>query len=674
VTTATGIDELSINTIRTLSIDAVQKANSGHPGLPMGAAAMAYALWTRHLQHSPANPKFPNRDRFILSAGHGSMLLYSLLYLTGYDLSLDDIKQFRQLKSKTPGHPEYRLTPGVETTTGPLGQGFGNGVGFALGSKHLAAVFNRPGHEIVDHYVYGIVSDGDLMEGISHEAASLAGHLGLGNLIYLYDYNLVTLDGPADLSVSDDPVQRFESYHWHVVKIDGMDTAAVDQAIREAQAVKDRPSLIVARTHIGYGSPHFQDTSKAHGSPLGADEIRLVKQRFGFNPDESFAVPGEVLEHMRGAVDRGKQQEAEWNRKFAAYERAYPDLAAEWKRMQSGALPQGWDADVPVFTPADGEMATRTAQGKVLNALAPRLPELVGGSADLSGSTDTDLKGLGIIKNGDYAGRNIYYGVREHAMAAAMNGMFLNGGIRPFGATFLNFYDYNRASVRLAALMEIPVTFIFTHDSIGLGEDGPTHQPVEQLAGLRSVPGVTMLRPGDANETAEAWKVAVQAKEGDGPTVIVLTRQKLPIIDQQKYGKASGLSQGAYILMEPVAAEGGMPDVIIMATGSEVQLAVRAGEQLAGEGIRARVVSFPSWALFEKQSQEYRDAVLPPAVKARVSVEAASPMGWRRWVGDAGVTIGLDWFGESAPGETVMQDRGFTVEQVVAAAKQAMGR
>ncbi len=674
MTTATGIDELSINTIRTLSIDAVQKANSGHPGLPMGAAAMAYALWTRHLQHSPANPKFPNRDRFILSAGHGSMLLYSLLYLTGYDLSLDDIKQFRQLKSKTPGHPEYRLTPGVETTTGPLGQGFGNGVGFALGSKHLAAVFNRPGHEIVDHYVYGIVSDGDLMEGISHEAASLAGHLGLGNLIYLYDYNLVTLDGPADLSVSDDPVQRFESYHWHVVKIDGMDTAAVDQAIREAQAVKDRPSLIVARTHIGYGSPHFQDTSKAHGSPLGADEIRLVKQRFGFNPDESFAVPGEVLEHMRGAVDRGKQQEAEWNRKFAAYERAYPDLAAEWKRMQSGALPQGWDADVPVFTPADGEMATRTAQGKVLNALAPRLPELVGGSADLSGSTDTDLKGLGIIKNGDYAGRNIYYGVREHAMAAAMNGMFLNGGIRPFGATFLNFYDYNRASVRLAALMEIPVTFIFTHDSIGLGEDGPTHQPVEQLAGLRSVPGVTMLRPGDANETAEAWKVAVQAKEGDGPTVIVLTRQKLPIIDQQKYGKASGLSQGAYILMEPVAAEGGMPDVIIMATGSEVQLAVRAGEQLAGEGIRARVVSFPSWALFEKQSQEYRDAVLPPAVKARVSVEAASPMGWRRWVGDAGVTIGLDWFGESAPGETVMQDRGFTVEQVVAAAKQAMGR
>ncbi len=669
MTTATDIEQLSINTIRVLAADAVQKANSGHPGLPMGAAAMAYELWQHHLRHSPTNPKFPDRDRFVLSAGHGSMLLYSLLYLTGYDLSLDDIKQFRQLKSRTPGHPEYRLTPGVETTTGPLGQGFGNGVGFAIAAKHLAAVFNRPGHEIVDHYIYAIVSDGDLMEGISHEAASLAGHLGLGNMIYLYDYNLVTLDGPADLSLNDDVAKRFEGYHWHVVKIDGMDTKAVDQAIREAQAVKDKPSLIVARTHIGFGSPHFQDTSKAHGSPLGADEVRLVKERFGFNPDESFVIPGDVLEQMRQAVDRGKKLEAGWNAKFAAYEQAYPDLAVEWKRIHSGELPAGWDADVPVFKPSDGDMATRSAQGKVLNALAPHIPELVGGSADLSGSTDTDLKGMGVIKNGDYAGRNIYYGVREHAMAAAMNGMTLHGGVRPFGATFFNFYDYNRASVRLAALMEIPVTFIFTHDSIGLGEDGPTHQPVEQLAGMRAVPGLITFRPADANETAETWKIAAQGK--GGPIAIILSRQKLPILDQEKYGKASGVQQGAYILAD---AESGQPDVIIMATGSEVQLAVAAREQLAGEGIKARVVSFPSWELFEQQPRSYRDSVLPPAVTARVSVEALSPMGWRRWVGDAGIIIGLDWFGESAPGEVVMKDRGFTVEHVVAAAKQAAGR
>lgn len=668
-TTATNIDELSINTIRVLSADAVQKANSGHPGLPMGAAAMAYVLWTRHLKHSPTNPTFEDRDRFILSAGHGSMLLYSLLYLTGYDLTLDDIKSFRQWKSKTPGHPEMGITPGVETTTGPLGQGFANGVGEAIAEKHLAAVFNRPGHEIVDHYVYAICSDGDLMEGISHEAASLAGHLGLGNVIYLYDYNLITLDGDASLSLSDDPVQRFEAYNWHVQKVDGMDTAAVDDAIRAAQAVTDRPSLIVARTHIGYGSPHFQDTSKAHGSPLGADELRLVKERFGFDPDKSFVVPGEVLEHMRQAVDRGKQIDAEWHQRFAAYEQAFPELAAQWKQMHSGALVDGWDSAMPIFSPADGAMATRSAQGKVLNAIAAKVPDLLGGSADLSGSTDTDLKGMGRFEKDGYQGRNIYYGVREHAMAAAMSGMALHGGIRPFGATFLNFYDYMRPAVRLAAFMKAPVTFVYTHDSIGLGEDGPTHQPVEQLIGLRSVPNLVMMRPADANEVAAAWRVAVTQR--DGPHAIVLTRQKVPIIDQQKYGRASGLQQGAYVVFD---APGGEPQVILIGTGSELQLALGAAERLAGEGIRARAVSMPSWELFERQPQSYRDSVLPPAVKARVSVEAASPLGWCRWVGDAGATVGLDHYGDSAPYEKIEEELGFTIDHVADVARSVVRR
>ncbi|MHB8574897.1 MAG: transketolase [Dehalococcoidia bacterium] len=659
------IDERCIDTIRVLSADAVEKAKSGHPGLPMGAAAMAYALWMRHMRYNPRNPKFADRDRFILSAGHGSMLLYSLLYLTGYDLSMDDLKSFRQWGSKTPGHPEYRDAPGIETTTGPLGQGFGNAVGFAIAAKHEAAVFNRPGHEISNHSIYGICSDGDLMEGISHEAASLAGHLGLGNLIFLYDYNHVTLDGPDSLSLSDDPVKRFEAYNWHAQEIDGMDPEAVDRALDEARAVTDRPSMIVAHTHIGYGSPNKQDSSKAHGNPLGADELRLVKERFGFNPDESFVVPGEVLEQMRRAVDKGKQAEAEWNARFAAYEQAYPDLAAQWKRIQSGKLPDGWDADVPVFTPADGDMATRSAQGKVLNAIAPRVPELIGGSADLSGSTDTDLKGMGNFEKGHYEGRNLYFGVREHAMAAALNGMTLHGGMRPFGATFFNFYDYNRASVRLAALMKIPVTFIYTHDSIGLGEDGPTHQPVEQLAGMRAVPNLIDLRPADANETAEAWKLALQAS--DGPCAIVLTRQKLPIIDQQTYAKAVGLAKGAYVLAD---AEGAAPRVILMATGSEVHLILEARKRLAAEGIRARAVSMPSWELFRRQDQTYRDSVLPPSVSARVSIEAASPLGWDRWVGDKGTIIGLDRFGASAPGELVMEKFGFTADHVVEAARK----
>ncbi|HLZ71407.1 MAG TPA: transketolase [Dehalococcoidia bacterium] len=662
--TATSIDQLCINTIRVLSADAVQKANSGHPGLPMGAAALAYALWQNHLRHNPKDPNWQGRDRFVLSAGHGSMLLYSLLYLTGYDLSLDDIKQFRQWHSKTPGHPEYGDTPGVEVTTGPLGQGFANGVGMAMAAKHLAAVYNRPGHAIVDDYIYGIVSDGDLMEGISHEAASLAGHLGLGNLIYLFDDNHVTLDAPADWSVNDDQPKRFEAYNWHVQCVDGMDADAVDAAIRAAQAVKDKPSLIACRTIIGYGAPHVQGTSEAHGKALGEDELRLAKQFFGFNPDEHFAVPAEALAHMRRAVDRGAQLEAEWNERFAAYEKAFPELAAQFKRVMAGGLPRGWDADVPLFTPADGAMATRSAQGKVLNALAPKLPELFGGSADLSGSTDTDMKGMGVFQKSSLDGRNIYFGVREHAMGAALNGMTLHGGVRPFGATFLAFYDYMRPPVRLAALMGIPATFVYTHDSIGLGEDGPTHQPVEQLAGLRSVPNLVMLRPGDANETAEAWKVALQHK--DGPCAIVLSRQKLPIIDQAQYGKASGVARGAYVLAE---ADGGPPQVILIATGSEVQLVVEARAKLAAEGIRARAVSMPSWALFERQPQSYRDEVLPPPVTARVSIEAGSPQGWRRWVGDRGIVIGLDHFGASAPGEIVMAQFGFTADHVVAAAK-----
>jgi transketolase len=663
-TVTTGIDERCIDTIRVLSADAVQKANSGHPGLPMGAAAMAYVLWDRFLRHSPSNPKFPDRDRFILSAGHGSMLLYSLLYLTGYGLTLDDIKQFRQWESRTPGHPEYGAAPGIETTTGPLGQGFGNAVGFAIAAKHLAAVYNRPGHQIVDHYIYCLCSDGDLMEGISHEAASLAGHLGLGNLICLYDDNQVTLDGPAEWSLSDDPIKRFEAYHWHVDEIDGMDPEQVDAAIRRAQTVTDRPSMIVCHTHIGYGSPHFQDTSKAHGSPLGEDEVRLVKQRFGLDPDQHFVVPGEVLEHMRQAVERGKRLEAEWDERFAAYQKAYPELAAQWKRVHSGALPDGWDADIPTFRPEDGPIATRAAQGKVLNAIAPRVPELFGGSADLSGSTDTNLNDYGRFEKNAWDGRNIYFGVREHAMGAELNGMTLHGGVRPYGATFLAFYDYMRPPVRLAALMGIPATFVYTHDSIGLGEDGPTHQPVEQLAGLRSVPNLTMLRPADANEVAEAWKLALQGK--DGPFAIVLTRQKLPVFDRQQYAPAAGVAKGAYVLAD---AEGGAPQAIIMATGSEVQLALEAHETLQREGLRTRVVSFPSWELFERQPQAYRDSVLPPQITARVSVEAASPLGWRKWVGDQGIVIGLDRFGASAPGEVVMKELGFTPEHVADAVR-----
>jgi transketolase len=671
VTTKTDIDTLSIDTIRMLSIDAVQKANSGHPGMPLGAAPLTYALWDRFLRHSPSNPHWPDRDRFVLSAGHASMLLYSMLYLTGYGLTLDDIKQFRQWGSRTPGHPEYGHTTGIETTTGPLGQGFGNAVGFAMAAKHLAGVYNRPGHEIVTHRTYVLCSDGDMMEGISHEAASLAGHLGLGQLIAFYDSNNVTLDGPAGYSFGDNTGERFEAYGWHVQRLeDGMDADAVSRAIEAAQAVTDKPSLIICRTVIGYGSPNKEGKSSAHGSPLGADEVKLVKKFYGWDPEQSFVIPEEALQHMRGAIERGKKLEADWQQRFAAYEKAYPDLAAQWQRTQSGALPDGWDADVPVFTEADGATATRDASGKAFNALATHLPELFGGSADLSESTRIEVKNGDIFERDNPAGRNVYYGVREHAMGAAVNGMYLHGGVRPFGATFLAFYDYMRPPVRLAALMKIPSIFVYTHDSVGLGEDGPTHQPIEQVAGLRSVPQLWAFRPGDANETAEAWKFAIQSKD-NYPVAFVLSRQKLPILDQQKLGKASGTQQGAYVLAD---AEGGAAEAIIIATGSEVQLALAAREQLAGEGIRVRVVSMPCMGLFRHQPQAYRDSVLPPAVTARVSVEALSPQGWHEWVGPQGAVLGIDHYGASAPGEKVLEEFGFTAANVAKTVKTVLGR
>jgi transketolase len=658
--------ERAINAIRVLAMDAVERANSGHPGLPMGAAAMAYVLWMRHMRYNPRNPRWANRDRFVLSAGHGSMLLYSLLYLTGYDLSLDDLRNFRQWGSRTPGHPEYGLTPGVETTTGPLGQGFGNGVGMAIAERMLAARFNRPDFPIVDHYVYAIVSDGDLMEGVASEAASLAGHLGLGKLIYLYDDNRITIDGPTSLAFTEDVERRFTAYGWHVQRVDGNDLPAVDAAIVAAKAETERPSLIIARTHIAYGAPTKQDTAAAHGAPLGADEVRRAKERLGCPPDLEFYVPDDVLAHFREAQARGAQWEAAWAERFAAYAVAYPDLAAEWHRRHDRTLPDGWSDDLPQFAPQES-LATRVASGRTLNALAARLPELVGGSADLATSTETVLKGMGAFARDCASGRNLYFGVREHAMGAVLNGISLHGGFRPFGGTFLVFSDYMRPTIRLAALMEQPVIYVFTHDSIGLGEDGPTHQPVEHLAALRAVPNLLVIRPADANETVEAWKVALERTHG--PTALILSRQKLPVLDRERFAPASWLRHGAYILAE---AEGGTPDVILLASGSEVQTALGARDLLAAEGIRARVVSVPSWELFEQQPASYRELVLPRAVRARVSVEAASPLGWCRYVGDAGVALGLTHYGASAPFERIMAEFGFTPEHVAATARQVL--
>lgn len=669
------LDELCINTIRFLAVDAIQKANSGHPGMPMGAAPMAYVLWTRFLRNNPANPDWFDRDRFVLSAGHGSMLLYALLHLTGYDLPLAEIKQFRQWGSKTPGHPERGVTPGVETTTGPLGQGFGNAVGMAIAEAWLSARYNRPGHAVIDHFTYCLVGDGDLMEGIAAESASLAGHLRLGKLICLYDDNRITLSAATDLTFTEDRAGRFASYGWHVQTVDnGNDLAAIHAALEAARFDTARPSLILVQTHIGYGSPHRQDTFEAHGSPLGADEVRLTKERLGWPVEPTFHIPDEALHHFRLAIERGQQEETEWSGRFTDYERAFPELAEELSRVIAGELPAGWDADIPRFVPDTKGIATRVAAGKVLNAIGSRVPQLIGGSADLDPSTHTALAGMGDFQSPSwqpvdrqgavgeiwgYDGRNLHFGVREHGMGAIMNGMVAHGGNIPFGATFLTFSDYLRPSLRLAALMGLHVIHAFTHDSIALGEDGPTHQPVEQLAALRSIPNLVVIRPGDANEAAVAWRVALEMN--NRPVALVLSRQNLPIYDRSCFASADGLRRGGYVLVD---TDGEAPDLLLIATGSELSLAVAAVETLASKNIRARVVSLPSWELFDEQPREYRDAILPPLVSARLAIESGSPQGWHRYVGMQGDIIGVERFGASAPGEVVLREFGFTVENV----------
>ena len=663
------LDQLCINTIRMLAADAVQKAKSGHPGMPMGAAAMAYMLWTRFLKHSPANPKWPDRDRFVLSAGHGSMLLYALLHLTGYDLTLEDIQRFRQWESKTPGHPEVGVTPGVETTTGPLGQGFANGVGMAIAERWLAAQFNRPSHTIVDHYTYAIVSDGDLMEGVASEAASLAGHLKLHKLIYLYDDNHISIDGNTSLTFTEDVGRRFDAYGWDVHSVaDGNDLAAVEAAIRAAQAETSRPSLILCRTHIGYGSPNKQDSNKAHGEPLGEEEVKLTKQNLGWPLTPAFLVPEQARQEFRKAVDRGKAWEAEWHQRFAAYAAAFPDEAARFEQYMSGKLPQGWDADLPAFAPGDPALATRATSGKVLHALSPKVANLLGGSADLAPSNNTYVQGVPEFQAGSYAGRNFRFGVREHAMGSISNGMALHGGLRPYTGTFLVFSDYMRPALRLAALMQAPVIFIFTHDSIGVGEDGPTHQPIEHVAVLRAIPGLTVIRPADANETVEAWRVALTHA---GPTCLILTRQNLPVLDRAGVQPDGGVEQGGYALAD---SRQGNPQVILIATGSEVAVAIGAQKLLEEKGVAARVVSMPSWEIFERQPQSYRDSVLPPTVTARVAVEAGVPLGWHKYVGPAGDVVGMTRFGASAPGPVVFEKFGFTPENVAARALRLLGK
>ncbi|HXT01276.1 MAG TPA: transketolase [Elusimicrobiota bacterium] len=672
--TSSSLDRLAIDTIRFLSVDAVEKADSGHPGLPLGAAPMAYALWTRFLRHNPANPQWFDRDRFLLSAGHGSMLLYSLLHLTGYDLPMEELKRFRQWGSRTPGHPERGLTPGVEITTGPLGQGFGNGVGAAMGEAALAARFNRPGFPIVDHYTYGIVSDGDLMEGVASEAASLAGHLKLGKLIYLWDDNRVTLSAGTASCFTEDVGARFRAYGWHTAAVeDGNDVEAVDAALRAAQKERERPSLIAVRTHIGFGSPK-QDSFESHGSPLGADAVKKTKQKLGWPLEPAFLVPEEAGRRMRRALERGAEMEAEWNGLLSRYETAHPDAAREFRRALAGELPEGWDAEVPSF-PADAKgLATRAAGGKVLTALAARIPEIIGGSADLNPSTKTELKGAGDFESparapGDlqglsgggcsYAGRNLHFGVREHAMGAALNGLAAHGCFIPYGATFLTFSDYMRPSIRLAALSGLRVIYVFTHDSLGLGEDGPTHQSVEHVAALRAIPNLLVIRPGDANETAEAWRIAVETT--DRPIALILSRQNVPTLDRSRFAAASGTRSGAYVLSDPGP---GKARALLIATGSELGLIVEAERLLKERGVAVRLVSMPSWELFAAQPQDYRDSVLPPELTARVSVEAGVTQGWCRWVGDRGTSIGVDRFGESAPGPTVLREFGFTAENV----------
>jgi transketolase len=663
------LDQLSVNTIRALAIDAVRKANSGHPGLPLGAAPMAYALWTRAMKHNPAHPKWADRDRFVLSAGHGSALLYSLLHLTGYDLPLDELKQFRQWGSHTPGHPEYGDTPGVETTTGPLGQGFAMSVGMAMAEAHLAARFNRPGHTVVDHHTYVLAGDGDLMEGVAHEAASLAGHLELGKLIAFYDSNRICLAASTNLSFTDDVEQVFEGYGWHVQTVaDGNDLEALSRAAAAAKAVADKPSLVIVQTQIGYGSPK-QGTFGVHGSPLDAEQVVETKRKLGYPSEEPFFIPEEALAHLRGAVERGRRAEAEWSARFEAYSRAHPGLAAELERATNGDLPKGWDEDIPTFAVADKPIATRSAGGKVINAIAARVPELLGGSADLNPSTETALKGAGDFQSpataggahqgavgGEwgYGGRNVHYGVREHAMAAVSSGLALHGGVIPFSATFFTFADYMRPAIRLASLMRPRSIYVFTHDSIGVGEDGPTHQPIEHAASLRAIPQLTVIRPADANETASAWRVAMTRR---GPTALLLTRQALPVL-----ARTDDVAYGGYVLADTE----GRPDVILIATGSEVSLVLEARGELAGRGIKARVVSLPSWELFDAQPQAYRDSVIPPSVLARVAVEAGVPQGWEKYTGAFGAVVGIEnRFGASAPPKVVMEKLGFTAANVV---------
>ena len=676
---SSALDQQCINTLRFLSVDMVQKANSGHPGLPLGAAPMAYALWTKQLKHHPANPHWPDRDRFVLSAGHGSALLYSLLHVTGYALSLDDLKQFRQWGSKTPGHPEYGHTSGVEVTTGPLGQGLANAVGMAIGEAHLAARYNRDGHDVIDHRTWAIVSDGDLMEGVASEAASLAGHLKLGKLVCLYDDNYVTLAAGTDITFSEDRAKRFEAYGWQIIHVaDGNDVDTISAALEAARADTTRPSLILVRTHIGFGSPE-QDSFKAHGSPLGIEDTKKTKQNLGWPLEPDFLEPEPALAHFREALEQGAKAEADWNGRLDAYAKAFPDLAKELRGRLRGELPAGWDADIPVF-PADAKgLATRVASGKVMNALAAKLPALFGGSADLDSSTHTNLKGFGDFNPApapgqdtqgsdsagwSYAGRNLHFGVREHAMGAISNGLAVHGGFLPYGSTFLIFSDYMRPAIRLAALMGVHVVHVFTHDSIAVGEDGPTHEPVEQLASLRAIPNLTVIRPADANETAEAWKVAAQSEKH--PVLLALTRQDLPTLDRTRYASADGVRQGAYVLSD---AKDGKPTLILLASGSEVALILAAADQLQAEGIAVRCVSMPSWELFDAQPQSYRDQVLPPNVSARLAVELGVSQGWDRYVGAKGDMLGVDRFGASAPANVLLREYGFTVDNVVARAK-----
>lgn len=658
--------QTAINTVRVLAADAVQKANSGHPGMPMGAAPMAHVLWSEAMTYNAQSPDWLNRDRFILSAGHGCMLQYIYLFLTGYDITMDDLKSFRQLHSKTPGHPEYGLLKGIEVTTGPLGQGFANGVGFAIGQKFLAARYNKPGFEIFNYNIYAICSDGDLNEGVSAEAASLAGHLKLGNIIYLYDDNHISIEGDTAIAFTEDVAKRFEAYGWHVQIVkDGNDVDAIASAIENAKAETNRPSIINVRTHIAFGSPNKVDTAGAHGSPLGDPEVKLVKKNLGFDPDQYFVVPDEVLKFYRDCGKRGAEKEKAWNALFTEYRKAHPELAKEFELLSNGQLPSGWKEKLPVFKPEDGKVATRQASGKVLNAIADTLPTLIGGAADLAPSTETLLKKYPSFTPENYSGRNFHFGIREHGMGSVLNGMALTPGIIPYGATFLIFSEYMRPPIRLAAIMKIRPIFVYTHDSIGLGEDGTTHQPIEQLISLRSIPNTMVLRPADANETAQAWRVALDYQ--NGPVVIVLTRQGLPVIDQSKYTPATAVEKGAYVLSDVEN-----PSVILMATGSEVSLIMEAQTKLKEEGIAARVVSMPSWELFEKQDAAYKEKVFPSGIRKRLAVEAGSVLGWQKYVTDEGDILGMTTFGESAPAGDLMKFFGFTVDNVVKRVKHLL--